>query len=108
MTHEDAQGISARLDRQDQKLDRQDQKLDRIVEAMTRQEAICGQARGRLDRVCQTVDGNGKDGLVREIERLKTAREIGSKGFWALVSVVSAIVSGAVLAAGRALRSWLW
>ena len=100
MTHDEARALHERLDRQDEK-------LDKIVEAVTRQVAICGPARARLDAVCQTVYGDGQDGLIRKIERLETVREIGSKGFWALVSLVSAVVSGAILAAGGTLLGWL-
>jgi len=90
-----------------ERLDRQDEKLDRIVEAVTRQVAICGPARDRLDAVCQSVYGDGQDGLIRKVERLQTVREIGSKGFWALVALVSSIVSGVILAAGGTLLGWL-
>ena len=100
MTHDEARALHERLDRQDEK-------LDKIVEAVTRQVAICGPARARLDAVCETVYGDGQDGLIRKIERLETAHEIGSKGFWALVSLVSAVVSGAILAAGGTLLGWL-
>jgi len=100
MTHDEARALHERLDRQDEK-------LDKIVEAVTRQVAICGPARARLDAVCQTVCGDGQNGLIRKVERLETVREIGSKGFWALVSLVSAIVSGAILAVGGTLLGWL-
>lgn len=86
-----------------ERLDRQDEKLDRIVEAVTRQVAICGPTRARLDGVCATVYGNGQDGMIRELEQLKTVRAIGSKGFWALVSLMSAVISGAILAIGGTL-----
>ena len=99
MTHDEARALHERLDRQDEK-------LDRIVEAVTRQVAICGPTRARLDAVCLTVYGDGQDGLIRKIERLETVREIGSKGFWALVSLVAAVVSGAILAAGGTLLGW--
>jgi len=100
MTNDEVRALAERLDRQDEK-------LDRIVEAVTRQVAICGPTRARLDAVCQTVYGDGQDGLIRKIERLETVREIGSKGFWALVSLVAAVVSGAILAAGGTLLAWL-
>jgi hypothetical protein len=111
VTGEDIHAIQDRLDSQErrlgERLDRQDEKLDRIVEAVTRQVAICGPARVRLDAVCETVYGDGQNGLIRKIERLETVREIGSKGFWALVSLVSAIVSGVILAVGGTLLGWL-
>jgi hypothetical protein len=100
MNKDEAQSIHDRLDRQNEK-------LDRIVEAVTMQVAICGPTRARLDAVCESVYGNGQDGLVRKVERLETVREIGSKGFWAMVSLVSAVVSGAILAvAGAVLHIW--
>jgi len=100
MTSEQAQAIHDRLDRQDEK-------LDRIVDAVTRQVAICGPTRARLDAVCETVYGDGQEGLIRKIERLETVREIGSKGFWALVSLVAAVISGAILAIGGTLLAWM-
>ena len=100
MTHDDAQAIHDRLDRQDEK-------LDRIVEAVTRQVAICGPTRARLAGVCESVYGNGQNGLIRKVERLETVRAMRSKGFWAVVSLVSAIVSGAILAVGGTLLGWL-
>ena len=100
MTTEEIQMIHDRLDRQDKK-------LDRIMEAVTTQVAICGPSRERLGALCATVCGNGQDGLLRKVERLETAREIGGKGFWALVSLVSAVVSGTILATGGVLLNWL-
>ena len=100
MTHDEARALHYRRDRQDEK-------LDRIVEAVTRQVVVCGPTRARLDAVCETVYGDGQNGLIRKVQRLETVREIGSKGFWALVSLVSAIVSGAILAVGGTLLGWL-
>jgi hypothetical protein len=90
-----------------ERLDRLDDKLDRIMETVTRQVAICGPTRARLDALFETVYGNGQDGLLRKVERLETVREISKRGFWALVSLVAAIVSGAVLAVGGTVFSWL-
>ena len=89
------------------RLDRQEEKLDKVLDAVTRQVAICGPTRARLDAVCDTVYGDGSEGLVRKVERLETVREIGSKGFWALVSLVAAIISGAILAIGGTLLAWM-
>ena len=100
MTRDEARALHERLDRQDEK-------LDKIVEAVTRQVAVCGPTRARLDAVCDTVYGDGQNGLIRKVERLETVREIGSKGFWAMVSLVSAVVSGAILAVGGTLLGWL-
>lgn len=100
MTHDEAAALHRRLDKQDEK-------LDRIVEAVTAQVAICPQARAKLGAVCETIYGNGQEGLIRKVERLETVRRIGSKGFWALVAFVSAVVSGGILAAGGALLAWL-
>jgi len=111
VTDGDIHAIQERLDSQEkrlgERLDRQDEKLDRIVEAVTRQVAICGPTRVRLDALCETVYGDGQEGLIRKIERLETVHKIGSKGFWALVSLVAAVVSGAILAIGGTLLAWL-
>ncbi len=83
-----------------ERLDRLDDKLDRIAETVTRQAAICGTTRARLAALDATVCGDGQEGLLRKVERLETVHRIGSRGFWALVSLVSAVVSGAILALG--------
>lgn len=100
MTSDEAQRITERLDRHEAK-------LDRIMEAVAVQVTTCSAARGRLVDLEATVYGNGRDGLVREVEQLKTVRKIGSRGFWALVALVSSIVSGAILAAGGSLLAWM-
>ena len=89
------------------RLDKQDEKLDHIMELAASLSAVCPQHRARLDALCATVHGNGHEGLVRKVERLETVREIGSRGFWALVSLVSAVVSGTILAAGGVLLNWI-
>ncbi len=100
MTSEDLQSLHDRLDRLDDK-------LDRIAESVTRQVAICGPTRTRLDGLCHTVYGDGQEGLLRKVERLETVREIGSRGFWALVSLVSAVVSGAIVTLGSTVLKWM-
>ena len=89
------------------RLDRQDEKLDQIVQAVTRQVAVCEPTRTRVAAVCDTVYGNGRDGLTNRVKTLETVREIGGKGFWALVALVSAVVSGAILAGGSVLLAWM-
>jgi len=84
------------------RLDKQDEKLDKIMQAVTRQVAVCEPTRTRMAAVCDTVYGNGQNGLKNRVTALETVREIRGKGFWALVALVSSIVSGAVLAVGGA------
>ena len=100
MSPNEAQTIHDRLDRQDEKLN---EKLDQIIQAVTRQVAVCEPTRTRVAAVCDTVYGNGQDGLKGRVKTLETVREIGSKGFWALV----ALASGAILAGGGALLAWM-
>ena len=90
-----------------QRLDRQDEKLDRIMEAVAVQVTTCSAARHRLAQIEETVYGNGRDGLVREVQQLQTVRQIGSRGFWALVGLVASLVSGAILALGSAVLAWV-
>ena len=85
------------------RLDRQDEKLDQIVQAVTRQVAVCEPTRTRVAAVCDTVYGNGQDGLKSRVKTLETVREIKGKGFWALVALVSTIIAGAILAIGGTL-----
>jgi len=114
MSQDDLQAINDRLDRQDKKLDREDEKLDRqdvkldkIMQGVTRQVAVCEPTRTRVAAVCDTVYGNGRDGLKGRVTRLETVREIGGKGFWALVALVSTILAGAILAVGGMLMAAL-
>ena len=99
MTPDEAQAIHGRLDKQDEK-------LDRIVEAVTTQVAICAPTRAKLSAVCETVHGNGREGHEGRLARLETVREIGGKGFWAMVALMSAIISGVVLAGGGVVFAW--
>lgn len=62
---------------------------------------------GKVDQILGCLHGNGREGLVSRVARLEEVRAIGSKGFWALVAFVSAIVSGSILAGGSALLAWL-
>jgi|GEM_PF-2374491 hypothetical protein len=80
-----------------ERLDRLESKLDRIAEVVNRQEALSSLALQRLEALSRTIFGNGQDGLLCKVERLETVRQIGSRGFWALVSLVSAIVSGTIV-----------
>lgn len=90
-----------------ERLDRLEGKLDRIAEATNRQEALTSLALQRLEALSRTIFGNGADGLLGKVERLETVRQIGSRGFWALVSLVSAIVSGTIVTLTGALGQWL-
>jgi len=98
----DESAIHDRLDRQGDKLDKQDEKLDRIVEAVTRQVAICEPSRDRLEKVCRVVYGNNGDGLKGKVKGLETVRKIRSKGFWVLVVCFLTVVSGTILTIGQA------
>jgi len=80
-----------------ERLDRLESKLDRLAEHAARQESLTALAIQRLDSMSRTIFGNGDDGLLCKVERLETVRQIGSRGFWALVSLVSAIVSGTIV-----------
>ncbi len=90
-----------------ERLDRLETKLDRIAEVVNRQEALSSMALQRLEALSRTIFGNGDDGLLCKVERLETVRQIGSRGFWALVSLVSAIVSGTIVTLTGALWQWL-
>lgn len=90
-----------------ERLDRLETKLDRIAEVVNRQEALSSLALQRLEALSRTIFGNGDDGLLCKVERLETARQIGSRGFWALVSLVSAIVSGTIVTLTSTLWHWL-
>lgn len=90
-----------------ERLDRLEGKLDRIAEVTNRQEALTSLALQRLEALSRTIFGNGDDGLLCKVERLETVRQIGSRGFWALVSLVSAIVSGAIVTLTGTLGQWL-
>lgn len=92
MTRDEANAINNRLDGVDRK-------LDRLLESVAAQVAVCKPSRERLDIVCGTVYGNGHKGLVSRVVRLETVGGLRSKGFWALVALVSAVASGAIVAA---------
>lgn len=90
-----------------ERLDRVEAKLDRIVEVTSRQEALTSLTLQRLETLNRTIFGNGEDGLLCKVERLETVRQIGSRGFWALVSLVSAVVSGTIVTLSGTLGQWL-
>ncbi|MCS7306269.1 MAG: hypothetical protein NZ602_14320 [Thermoguttaceae bacterium] len=90
-----------------ERLDRLEGKLDRIAEISTRQEALTSLALQRLEAMSRTIFGNGDDGLLCKVERLETVGQIGSRGFWAMVSLVSAIVSGTIVTLTSTLWQWL-
>jgi hypothetical protein len=77
----------------DRRLQRLEQKVDVIVEAVTRQVTICAPTRARLDTMCKTVYGNGRDGLTSRVARLETVRR-----FWgSLAAGVLGLLSGTLL-----------
>ena len=77
----------------DRRLKRLEDKIDLIVDAVTRQTAICVPSRAKLESVCKTIYGNGHDGLAARLARLETIRR-----FWASVSAgVLGLLSGAML-----------
>lgn len=82
-----------------QRLDRVEDKLDQIVEAVTRQGAVGDAARERLDAVCQTLYGNGHDGLLTRVDRLETMRR--------LTAQVAAGVIGLLSGLSVSLLGWL-
>ncbi len=90
-----------------ERLDRVEAKLDRIVEVTSRQEALTSLTLQRLETLNRTIFGNGEDGLLCKVERLETVRQIGSRGFWALVSLVAAVVSGTIVTLSGTLCQWL-
>lgn len=83
------------------RLDAIDGKLDTVVEKVTTQAAVCPPTRKRVDEVCETVYGEG--GIVSRTTALETVSRMRSKGFWVMVGLVSAIASGAVIAAIKAI-----
>ena len=85
------------------------EKLEEIVEAVGAvkgaigtQTAVCRLNVDKLNHVCGVVMGNGRDGLVREVERLSTVR---STVKFAITSVV-AIVGALTALAGVAWAVW--
>jgi hypothetical protein len=78
------------------RLDRLDSKLDQIMEAVTQQVTICGPARARLDTVCSTVYGNGREGLVTRIDRVETIRRVTWHTAAAALGLVSAILGSLI------------
>ena len=101
MTTGETQAINDRLDRQDEK-------LDKIVDAVTRYQVQREHCMGVHKALGDDVWGaDGRNGLKGRVKELETVREIGSKGFWALVSLVAAIISGAILAIGGTLLAWM-
>jgi hypothetical protein len=81
------------------RLDRLEAKLDQIVEALTQQVTICGPSRAKLESLCNTVYGNGRDGLITRIDRVETVRRVA----WH----VAAVTLGLVSAIAGSLITWL-
>jgi hypothetical protein len=73
--------------------------LDQIVEALTQQVTICGPSRAKLESLCNTVYGNGRDGLVTRIDRLETVRRVA----WHVAAVTLGLFSATV----GSLITWL-
>ena len=87
------QTLTERLDRQDDKLDHQNEKLDQIMQAVTRQAAVCETTRTRVAAVCDTVYGNGHDGLTSRVKTLETVRSSLRYGLTTMVALVSVMVA---------------
>jgi hypothetical protein len=75
-----------------QRLDRLEDKLDQIATAVTRQVAVCGLSRGKFESLCETVYGNGREGLVTRVARLETVRKFWAAAAAALAGLFSGIV----------------
>lgn len=99
MTSDEAKAISRRLEKHDEK-------LDRIISAVTAQVATCKVVRGTVASHERALQGNGQSGLIRDVARLKEAKIIRGKGFWAMVTFVASLVSGIMVAAAKALPRW--
>jgi len=86
MSQDELQAINARLDREDEK-------LDQIMQAVTRQVAICEPTRTRVAALCDTVYGNGQDGLKGRVSTLETVRSSLRYGLTTMVALVSVMVA---------------
>ena len=91
----------------DERLTRIDDKLEQILKFQAALVEVCAAREKRTVALESTTYGNGRDGLVREVQALKTVREIRGKGFWALVGLVAAVVSGGLLLLGETALVWV-
>lgn len=82
-----------------QRLDRIEKKLDEVAVTLTRQVAVCRPARAQLDAVCQSVYGNGRDGLACRVARLETVRRVWGE----LAAAAIGLISGA----GMTVLAWM-
>lgn len=90
MTNDDFQAIY-------QKLDRHEQKLEQIIESLASHKALCEPIRARLEGVCLSVYGNGRDGLMTRVDRLETSRRMAGQLIAALIGLLTG-AAGAALA----------
>jgi len=78
----------------DRRLQRLEEKLDVIMDATTRQAAICTSSRTKLDDMYKIVYGNGHEGLTTRLARIEATRH-----FWTSATTgVLGMLSGALLA----------
>jgi hypothetical protein len=113
MTASEMEVINARLDRFETavfgKLDEHGRIISQLATTQASQQSTCQAMCAMHRRVHETVFGDGDDKLGHNvrIDRLEQRSELRSKGFWAMVALVSSIVSGAILAAGTAAYAWI-
>ena len=99
--------IGERITSVNLKLDALAMKLDALSQSVSGCQAKREHCMKVQNDIGQTVWGNGRDGLVGRTAKLEEVSRIGGKGFWALVSLLSALVAGAVLAVGGTLLAWM-
>jgi hypothetical protein len=113
MTAADTQAISDRMDRFEtavfSKLDEHGRLISGMAQVQAAQQSTCQAMCAMHQRVHETVFGDGDDKIGHNvrIDRLEQRSELRSKGFWAMVALVSSIVSGSILAIGSAAYAWI-
>jgi hypothetical protein len=89
MTADDLQAIY-------QKLDRHEQKLEQMMESVVAHTAACEPMQSRLEAVCLSVYGNGRDGLMTRVDRLELTRRLAGQLIAALVGLLTGAAGTAV------------
>lgn len=93
--------------KQEQILDKQDD----ILRQQAAQAEVCKARELRLHALEGATFGNARPGLKSDVVVLKDQvadlRRIRGKAFWALVSLVAAVVSGGLLIVGEAALAWV-